>query len=1835
MSKTDDIRNSILEAIDTIAQRRIDQLQLDKTIVAIINSKVGVANKRNIYKVEYEGGFFNATAQNENDAYLPRMAVYVQVPQGDFSKEKFILGQASKLATNEQISVVSALSNNYGIIGKNILENNAQKVGLYSYHSPTEESIDGNKINKIDHRYNFLYGGDTESELTPALGELSLYKKDAQAVMFRADFMTQLTTEQQNRATGEYGLVFNLVFKNLASGIGDTQGAIFDYYKEKIAANSTSLKTCDEQLISIIKNNSVGNLIKSDGKFDELISQIQELERVFKNNKKVEYTAEVEDLISKYITMINNMRTASTTQNMLDSRLEWRNVQIGEPAEKNVSYYLSSNDMIGNPFSFSSWMSQYGVFEIDLENLLRIDSILFYKEGFIEDSVKESTWREGDPDIWVRNVQMYLMKPISEISSGYQLKVEATDTGMIFDSEDDDQEIIAEATFLKQYYEDLTKNSKTKIYWFKQSDSVTSPANANYNIYGGIGWKEIQNNYSYQLTLTAKDNLCYENHYRCTVVYLGEETPIILRYDFIVYNNGGQVFTLESDLGTNFTFDAGIPTLTIYKEEDEELVEIIDSPLYNFKWALIDGNNQKVFLDEINKLDLTNISISTYNNYTNSSKLLKNIKWYCGDRDITSASNKSKATRIKYPMSNIGTAANVTFECYIEYRKKETDSFSSIGKTSITLENFKSLSPSDFRIFIENGDQVFQYDEYGNAPNAAKYKDPQEILPLRVHLFAPNNIEIQNTSYRVKWYLPTSDTLLQYSNAKIDPATSIANMYEGNELVFDIKSLYDYNSIDNQIRCQVDFNDTTRYANTNLTFTKVGNNGTNGTDVVAKIIPRVENTIYAEQPLTLYYGTDNKILFTGSNVAKDIPFNLTDNNGIVIPKLYQKNQEVNPDSIRWNIAGNTSTASNKYGHNIQIIDNNLIWTTGAKQYRQNILKAELKYESKSYYAFFNLPYIRYNSAVPRFDSNRIAIKNNTYLKEIIYNADGRDPLYNHNQGLELINLPKNYRIDWRAKGGYVTNETKPNFSLLLEKNGSPKTTISNSTQTKVFVLPNDEFNGSVTNNYIEAIIYSNNTLFATVCAPISMSLNTFGLASLNAWDGNSITIDEDEGYIMAPQIGAGYKDTSTNLFTGVVMGQADDYSSGEEHLYTGLLGYKNGMRSFFIDAETGDATFGYPSLNTDEKKVRKFINGKWVEIDNYNEGEIQLRPGDVSIIGGWRLGRRSLFYSINNDNDQVENTLGNAYSVDGTDHTKDIAGGSRGILLSADKPYIYVKSRTITDDDLSGGDASVSQIKEGDSIGVQLDPQNYRAFGIYRHYKENNNWTRVLLSGINNQGELVANKVQSAPSSSTNPTTTTMGVNLLKAFGSPNPTYVGLNLSVSKGRGIDQIGTSFFKAFIDNTDNNTSGQLYITAGYNNNSDYVRPISIHGKSIDLYADNNNSHAKTSDSYIKISENNFSGKVGNTNIDFNRSTASSITTFEAFTINSGLSSARKNFTLSSAAQTFSASGAIGINSGGTYTINSVGAININTTGNNNIKLTRQNGSNVELQTEWTYLRTGNNNNNMLAITNNTGQTTQLKSDAAISVTSNKRLTLTGKGNNDAGDYGIILISNDTANKSVSLKLRPHYSGGSSHPFDLALGNAGNVWVEFEPSNSIAKWYTGMNQEIAMGLKINGNFLGNDYGLKVDNNITCDNNINAATFSGDGSNISNTAGGTGISGGDVIVEGVGGSDWITVPLIDLTNGRPFFGTRTLTVNMPTSWEIWNAISGEVSSAINSALSNYVTESELNDYAKSSDLDNYLKKDVNYTINNPDGGYVRNVVYNSEGKVTGVDKSVTFSAS
>ena len=78
---------------------------------------------------------------------------------------------------------------------------------------------------------------------------------------------------------------------------------------------------------------------------------------------------------------------------------------------------------------------------------------------------------------------------------------------------------------------------------------------------------------------------------------------------------------------------------------------------------------------------------------------------------------------------------------------------------------------------------------------------------------------------------------------------------------------------------------------------------------------------------------------------------------------------------------------------------------------------------------------------------------------------------------------------------------------------------------------------------------------------------------INEWDGNSVEIKEDEGYIYAPQIGAGHKEidksTGDNTFTGVIMGEyVIDTQMGwnilkkegsSNQYYCSMTGFENGV----------------------------------------------------------------------------------------------------------------------------------------------------------------------------------------------------------------------------------------------------------------------------------------------------------------------------------------------------------------------------------------------------------------------------------------------------------------------------------------------------------------------------------------------------------------------------------------------------------------------------------------------------------------------------------------------------
>ena len=94
---------------------------------------------------------------------------------------------------------------------------------------------------------------------------------------------------------------------------------------------------------------------------------------------------------------------------------------------------------------------------------------------------------------------------------------------------------------------------------------------------------------------------------------------------------------------------------------------------------------------------------------------------------------------------------------------------------------------------------------------------------------------------------------------------------------------------------------------------------------------------------------------------------------------------------------------------------------------------------------------------------------------------------------------------------------------------------------------------------------------------VHMYLNYYSMSNLNEWDGSKIKIDDDEQYVLAPMMGAGYKDIA-NKYTGLVMGItniAHSYAGVPANSQrVGLLGMSHGEQSLFISAEDGSAVFG-------------------------------------------------------------------------------------------------------------------------------------------------------------------------------------------------------------------------------------------------------------------------------------------------------------------------------------------------------------------------------------------------------------------------------------------------------------------------------------------------------------------------------------------------------------------------------------------------------------------------------------------------------------------------------------
>lgn len=184
--------DNLLNAIEMIAQDKIDKANLNKTIQATIIKAVDSALGK--YKIKYQDSYFYAYTMDSDISYSDNCSVYVLIPNGDFNQDKFIISAVDKTKVEQQ-SVLKE-KDKYEIVGCNCITQD-EVYGVRSYQK------DGDIVVLYDKRDNLNLINLNERDVEE-------YLKASSYFSFGGDFKTELDSQQQIK--GNYGLVAEIVY---------------------------------------------------------------------------------------------------------------------------------------------------------------------------------------------------------------------------------------------------------------------------------------------------------------------------------------------------------------------------------------------------------------------------------------------------------------------------------------------------------------------------------------------------------------------------------------------------------------------------------------------------------------------------------------------------------------------------------------------------------------------------------------------------------------------------------------------------------------------------------------------------------------------------------------------------------------------------------------------------------------------------------------------------------------------------------------------------------------------------------------------------------------------------------------------------------------------------------------------------------------------------------------------------------------------------------------------------------------------------------------------------------------------------------------------------------------------------------------------------------------------------------------------------------------------------------------------------------------------------------------------------------------------------------------
>lgn len=526
-----------------------------------------------------------------------------------------------------------------------------------------------------------------------------------------------------------------------------------------------------------------------------------------------------------------------------------------------------------------------------------------------------------------------------------------------------------------------------------------------------------------------------------------------------------------------------------------------------------------------------------------------NYKWEYVDINGKTHALNTTINEVKENANNILT--NRTYRCYL--LTKADSSIYAIVEYTINVDN---ESDEDFTVhFITESNGVFLYNEDGriNIESCLKQKDLSFTIP--------NNSWRSGSPqpYTYRWILNGYDENVQNYNATqliadYDPSDSMVTYLKDSKLSGDSNNItplyykinqnFSYSKTKNNITLEISVNGVPYYFTFYFSFSKQGGMGTNGTNY--HLVAEINNN----SSKSLVYNSEWKV--------KKISYKLTlYNNGIeeefTDPKFEFLDCKIGNNN-KTLYTKEDSPISYEYGPTTKILTISIkdSATQSPVDYFCNIVKATVTAGNYTIMTYIPIDIL-------------IGLNNNSndynfyHYPTIVYNPQGYNPQYytgnlNDFWDSKDLQLPISYSL-------MDSNQSNTIYKIRQFDSDDDDVKDPYALVTMPTYLQDKGYNA------LKITISTNVYLIH----PILAIINQYGIAGINEWVGNEITINEDKGYIYSPQIAAGTK--NDNKFTGVVMG---NYVSNDTKNGQGLWGFQAGEASFGFNAD-GTAFIGKSS----------------------------------------------------------------------------------------------------------------------------------------------------------------------------------------------------------------------------------------------------------------------------------------------------------------------------------------------------------------------------------------------------------------------------------------------------------------------------------------------------------------------------------------------------------------------------------------------------------------------------------------------------------------------------------